>query len=55
MYSEPYDGFAGRLTGERGDVVLDTETREPEEAIALLSAAGWDDATEDWVDQEDDV
>lgn len=52
-YSEPDDGFAGRLAGERAAVVIDVETREPDEAAELLTSAGWEDAVEDWQDPDD--
>lgn len=52
-YSEPDDGFAGRIVGTRGEVILDTETREPDEAIALLADAGWENATDDWREVDD--
>jgi hypothetical protein len=32
--------------------VLDTETRDPEEAIALLADAGWEDAAVDCSDPD---
>jgi hypothetical protein len=52
-YSETDGGFAGRLSSARGEIVVDHETREPEEAVELLVDAGWPDAADDWREPDD--
>lgn len=50
VYSEPDGGFAGRLRGASGEITADVETREPEEAVAILRDSGWPDEADDWVE-----
>jgi hypothetical protein len=47
-YSEPDSGFAGRLAGIGGEVIVDRATRDPDEAIEVLREAGWTDAAAEW-------
>lgn len=52
VYSEPDGGGAGRVTGMRGEVAIDEETREPAEAVVLLAEADWPEAADDWRDPD---